>query len=94
MATGLRLDFSNLGLDDYDRICEALNFPGDWPDGLLAHAASEANGKLRVMDAWESREHFDRFVEDRLQGAVREAMGERAEIPQVGETALHAFYAR
>ena len=94
MATGLRLDFSNLGLDDYDRICEALNFPGDWPDGLLAHVAAEADGKLRVMDVWESRQRFDRFVEERLQTAVTEAMGERAEAPQVSETELHAFYAR
>ncbi len=94
MATGLRLDFSNLGLDDYDRVCEVLNFPSDWPDGQLTHAAIEVDGKLRVMDVWESRERFDRFVDERLQNAMSEALGDRAEAPQVSETQLHAFYAR
>jgi hypothetical protein len=94
MTVGLSLDFSYLGLDDYDRICEALDFPSDWPDGLVAHAAAQVDGNLRVLDAWESREHFDRFVEDRLQEAMREAMGEPVKTPQVTQTELHSFYTR
>ena len=94
MAIGLRLDFANLGLEDYDRVCEALNFPGDWPDGLLAHVAAEVDGRLRVMDVWESRERFDRFVEERLQAAMREAVGDQAEPPEIAQTELHAFYSR
>lgn len=94
MAIGLRLDFANLGLEDYDRVCEALNFPGDWPDGLLAHVAVEVDGSLRVMDVWESRERFDRFVEERLQAGLRDALGDRAESPEIAETELHAFYSR
>jgi hypothetical protein len=94
MTTGLRLDFANLGLDDYDRVCEALNFPSDWPDGLLAHTAVEVDGRLRVMDVWESRERFDRFVQERLPAAMREAVGDRAEPPEVTHTELHAFYSR
>jgi hypothetical protein len=94
MATGLRLDFSSLGLDDYDRVCEELNFPSDWPDGLLSHAAIEVDGSLRIMDVWESRERFDRFVQERLQDAMREAVGDRAEAPEISQTELHAFYAR
>lgn len=94
MAVGIRVDFSNQSLDDYDRTCEALNFPADWPDGLLAHATTEVDGRLRVMDAWESREHFDRFVEQRLQRAIGEVMGDRAEAPQVTQTELHSFHTR
>ena len=52
------------------------------------------DGRLRVTDAWESREHFDRFVEDRLQAAIAEAMGDRAEPPQVTEIELHSFHTR
>ncbi|MEK6277358.1 MAG: hypothetical protein AABM29_05025 [Actinomycetota bacterium] len=94
MAVGLRLDFSNLGLDDYDAICRALNFPAEWPDGLLAHSSAEADGRLRVVDAWESRQHFDRFVQERLQSALGEALGDRAERPEVSETELHTFNTR
>jgi hypothetical protein len=86
------LDFSNLGLDDYDAICRALNFPADWPDGLLAHSSAEVDGRLRVVDAWESRQHFDRFVQERLQSAMGEAVGDRAEQPEVAETELHTFF--
>jgi hypothetical protein len=93
MAIGLRLDFDNLGVDDYDATCRALNFPADWPDGLLAHASTEVDGKLRVLDAWQSREHFDRFVQERLQSAIRDALGDRAEQPEVTETELHSFHA-
>ena len=92
MAVGLGLDFSNLGLDDYDAICRALNFPADWPDGLLAHSSAEVDGRLRVVDAWESRQHFDRFVQERLQSAMGEAVGDRAEQPEVAETELHTFF--
>lgn len=94
MAVGLRLDFTSTTLDDYDKTCEALNFPGDWPDGLIAHASTEVDGRLRVLDAWESREHFDRFVAERLQGAMGEALGDRAEPPQITETELHSAYGR
>jgi hypothetical protein len=92
MAVGLRLDFRNLGLDDYDAVCRALNFPADWPDGLLAHSSTEVDGRLRVFDAWESRQHFDRFVEERLQTAMGQAVADRAEQPEITEAELHSFH--
>ena len=96
MATGLRLSFSNMTLDDYDAVSEKLNFPSgdDWPDGLIAHGSHEANGHLVVNDVWESRGHFDRFVEERLQQAIGEALGDRAEQPEIIERELHSFVAR
>ena len=50
--------------------------------------------KLRVLDIWESRQQFDRFVESRLQGAMGQAMGDRAEAPEVTEMSLHTLYAK
>ncbi len=94
MAVGLRLDFQNLRLEDYDATCRALNFPADWPDGLLAHGSAEVDGRLRVVDVWESRPHYDRFVEERLGSAIGEVVGDRAEQPQVTETELHSFHTR
>jgi hypothetical protein len=92
MAVGLRLGFSQLTLDDYDKVCEALNFPGDWPEGLKAHSSHETDGKLVVNDVWESREHFDRFVQERLGPSMGQAIGDRAEEPQIAETELHTFH--
>jgi hypothetical protein len=94
MAVGLALEFQNLTLDDYDKVCEALNFPSDWPDGLLAHGSTEIDGRLVVWDFWESRAKFDEFVQSRLGAAIGEALGDRAEEPQVRESELHSFHTR
>ena len=94
MPVGIRLDFSDFSLDDYDRTCQALHFPARWPDGLLAHAALEVEGRLRVMDVWRSRQDFDRFAAERLRSAVGEALGDRAQEPEVAETELHSFHVR
>jgi hypothetical protein len=94
MPVGLRLNFPENTLEDYDKVTGALNFPADWPDGLIAHGSHEADGHLVVNDVWESRGHFDRFVEARLQGAMGEALGDRAREPEIVERELHTFRAR
>lgn len=92
MAVGLRLNFSENTLDDYDKVCKALNFPKVWPDGLITHTSHQSDGHLVVNDVWESRAHFDRFVQSRLQKAMVDAVGDRAREPQITETALHTQY--
>lgn len=94
MSIGLRMDFKTLQLADYDAVCDALNFPADWPEGLQAHGSREVDGTLRVYDVWESRAQFDAFVAGRLGAALGQALGERAEQPDVTEEPLHSFYTR
>ena len=67
--------------------------PAEWPDGLIVHGSHEADGHLVVNDVWESRGHFDRFAQERLQGAMAEAIGDRAREPEIVERELHSFYA-
>jgi hypothetical protein len=55
MAVGLRLNFPENTLDDYDKVTAALNFPAQWPDGLIAHGSHEVDGHLVVNDVWQSR---------------------------------------
>jgi hypothetical protein len=38
------------------------------------------------------RGHFDRFVQERLQSAMGEALGDRAEQPEVTETEVHTVH--
>jgi hypothetical protein len=89
MAIGLRLNFPENTLDDYDAVTATLNFPADWPDGLIAHSSHETDGHLVLNDVWVSRGHFDRFVEARLQKAMGDAIGDRARRPEITETPLH-----
>ena len=93
MPVGLRLSFPSNTLEDYDKVTEALNFPADWPDGLIVHGSHEADGHLVVNDVWESRGHFDRFAEERLQSAMSDALGDRASQPEIVERELYRFYA-
>ncbi|MBA2384062.1 MAG: hypothetical protein H0V68_05295 [Actinobacteria bacterium] len=58
-----------------------LNSPADWPvEGLLVHAAGEAEGGFRVVDVWESEEAAARFGEKI--GPILQEVGVTAE-PEV-----------
>ena len=94
MPTRIQLDFAEITTADYDRISEELNFPADWPDGLIAHGSADVDGKLRVVDVWESSSQFDRFSESHLGPAVGRALGDRAEQPERSDQELHTFYTR
>jgi hypothetical protein len=82
MSVGLRLSFPENTLQDYDRICKALNFPAEWPDGMIAHGSHEADGGLVVNDVWESRQQFDRCAEQRRRAAMGQAVGGRCAGPR------------
>ena len=94
MAIAFRLEFTTLRLGDYDAICKALNFPTDWPDGFIVHGSTEVDGQLRVLDIWETRQQFDGFVANRLPAAMGQAMGDRAEAPNITQMDLHTLYAK
>jgi hypothetical protein len=73
----------------YETVTEKM-FPGgtgDPPDGLIIHTAGEGPNGFRVVDVWESREHFDRFMNDMLMPALEEtgmSMGDaRPEIIEI-----------
>jgi hypothetical protein len=55
---------------NYDFIAEQV---GDGPfDGLIAHSAGfdEESGVFRIFDIWETREHAQRFLDERIQPLV------------------------
>ena len=80
-----------VGIEQYDAVSEKVNAEGP-PDGNLAHSAGEEGGRLVIVDLWESPEHYQRFVEERLRPAIDEVSGGQApeaEEPQIVE--LHNF---
>lgn len=79
MAIGLVNRFSEgAGAEVYDKVSGALDARGNPPEGMIFHSAGELEGIFQVFNIWESREHFDRFREERLMPAMKEAMGEEA----------------
>jgi hypothetical protein len=95
MPVGITMDFDGIGIADYDEICEALNFPAVWPEGLIAHGSAETDdGNLRVRDVWESVEAWDKFREGTLVPTIGRTLGDRAVPPAESRRELHTFYAR
>lgn len=49
---------------------------GSEAGGLIIRAAGEVDGRWKAVSIWESKEAFERFAEERILPAVKEALGE------------------
>ena len=49
------------------------------------HTASEVDGKVRIVDVWESQQHIDEFFQTKLRPAF-ERLGIQSDPPEVTET--------
>ena len=56
-----------LSRDEYDRLNAEIEQD---PEGLILHTASEKEGRMRIVDVWESRDAYERFESEMLMPAV------------------------
>jgi hypothetical protein len=96
MAVAIRTtDFpEGVGTNMYDGVQAEMDIANNPPEGLLFHWAGEIDGKWTVMDVWEAREPYDRFVEEQLLPAIQKVSGmDPANGPQptVTEFAVHHY---
>ena len=75
---------------NYDAIHERLMQSGPI-EGFLLHTAGFTGRGFRVFEVWESREHYDRFVEERLMPIVREMAPADSRPPELTVYELHGF---
>lgn len=54
------------------------------PPGCIMHTASELNGKVRIVETWESRQHIDDFFQTKF-GPAFEKLGVEMDPPEVTE---------
>jgi hypothetical protein len=71
MPVAMLLEIEGGTQEQYDQVMEKLQLQG-MPEGGIAHIAAPMEGGWRVLDVWETREHFERFYEDRLKAAIDE----------------------
>lgn len=64
------------GWAEYESVARAAGVDENPPDGLILHAAGEESGKWRSVSVWESEAAFERFRDERLLPAAREALGD------------------
>jgi hypothetical protein len=84
------------GAAEYDVSNDMLDPARNPAEGLIFHCAGEYEGRFQVFDVWESREHFDRLVEERLIPVQKEMMGEEAfaQFPglEIVEAPVHNYF--
>jgi hypothetical protein len=94
MAYGIVLEFTNVDVKQYDAVNGKLgldmsNGTGDWPEGLLSHAAGPLPTGWVVSEVWESKSAHEAFMAGRL-GAALAAVGVPAPA-RVTDTDLVSF---
>jgi hypothetical protein len=78
MAVGLILEFTGVGKAEYDAVDKALGLDmymktGDFPDGLITHAAGTSDqDTFVVMEVWESKSAQEEFMQSRLGSALQQ----------------------
>lgn len=75
MAAGLILQFKGVDERDYDAVNAKLPFDprtgaGQWPAGLLSHAAGASDDSWVVTEIWESKQAQAAFMETQLGPAL------------------------
>jgi hypothetical protein len=80
MAVGVLTAAPEFTKEIYDAVTEKMfgHSPmseGDSPEGLIVHSAGQGDQGYYVYDIWESREAFERFMEQKLGPALAEVMG-------------------
>jgi hypothetical protein len=57
-------------MDQYNATVAVLHPPHGLPEGQLCHAAGPTDGGVLVGAVWESEEHFERFLSDRVMASM------------------------
>lgn len=73
MAVITLLEFPGLTREQYERAGASL--AGGPPEGILYHSCGSYGDGWRIVDIWESREAFDRFVDGSYLPAVQSVGG-------------------
>ena len=95
MPEALVLEFTGVGEAEYAAVNKQLDIDmetgqGDWPPGLLSHAAGRADdGTFIVSEVWASRADQEAFMATRLGAAL--AAGGITSAPKVRWVTLLAY---
>lgn len=90
MSVVMRMHWPEVSREQYEAARREVNWEGNPPAGAQFHVSwFDADG-FRVMDVWDSREDFQRFVETRLMPGVAK-IGIEGQ-PRVELTDAHAVF--
>src|SRR6476469_898211 len=86
MAVGVLTAAPEFTKEIYDGVTEKMfgHAPmreDDAPEGLIVHSAGQGDQGYYVYDIWESREAFQRFMDEKLGPAMRQVFGDQPPPP-------------
>ena len=55
-----------VGAEQYDAVQAQLDIENQPVDGLIFHSAGELDGRFQIFNVWESREDFDKWLEEKF----------------------------
>jgi hypothetical protein len=91
MATVMLMHWPEVSREQYEQARSEINWEGQTPQGAKFHVAWFGDDGLHVLDLWESREDFERFVGQRLTPGVQK-IGIQGQ-PKVEFHEAHAIFA-
>jgi hypothetical protein len=74
---------------NYDAISERVRPHADEAEGFILHAAGWTGNGFRIIEIWETRAAFERFMKNQVMPAVMEVAGDAAKEPTVTTYELH-----
>jgi quinol monooxygenase YgiN len=92
MTVGIRIKFTGLTEEQFNRVHAHINPHANPPKGLEFHASGPIEDGWGVIDFWESREAFDAFQQDRIQAAVAATGVEMQGPPDIKEFPVHETF--
>jgi len=93
MTVGIRFKLAGVTAEQFDQLNKVIDPDKNPPDGIIFHASGPVEGGWGVLDFWKSREHFDRFTEERI-GPALAAIGATGMQPDIHEFPVHEHFPR
>ena len=75
--------------DEYDAVNAKLDAKSNPPAGMIIHTGSVTDDGMRVVDVWESEQHFNDFRDQRVGPTVVEVVGPDAGPPNIQVHEVH-----
>jgi hypothetical protein len=88
---------NEITLEFLDRVTQEMGVETDPPAGLIVHTHFDDDGRVQVIDVWDSQEAFESFRDQRLLPAMQKLAAERgidmmqAPPPEATVTPVHGL---
>lgn len=92
MAVAFEMRFAGATLEQYDEVVRRMGYPpgGSGAQGGLFHWVTKTDDGIRIVDVWETPEHFESFAQETMRPMVA-SIGITTE-PEVKTYPVHNYF--